>query len=75
LIRAETPDRLSAFSDGVFTVLITILVLDLRPPEIPSFRALLESETRPRGISSSSSTASAATPITRTPCSTTAWSK
>ena len=35
-----TPERLSAFSDGVFAVLITVLVLDLRPPEHPSFAAL-----------------------------------
>ncbi|MER8748386.1 TMEM175 family protein [Mesorhizobium sp. M1050] len=35
-------DRLSAFSDGVFAVLITVLVLDLRPPELPTFKALLE---------------------------------
>jgi uncharacterized membrane protein len=37
----RTPERLSAFSDGVFAVLITVLVLELRPPEIPSFSALL----------------------------------
>ena len=36
-----TADRLTAFSDGVFAVLITILVLELRPPEIPTFTALL----------------------------------
>ena len=36
-----TPERLSAFSDGVFAVLITVLVLDLRPPEQPTFRALM----------------------------------
>jgi uncharacterized membrane protein len=36
-----TPERLSAFSDGVFAVLITVLVLDLRPPEQPTFEALL----------------------------------
>ena len=29
------------FSDGVFAVLITVLVLDLRPPERPTFEALI----------------------------------
>src|SRR6266850_2350499 len=41
MLRAATPERLSAFSDGVFAVLITILVLDLRPSELPAFKALL----------------------------------
>jgi uncharacterized membrane protein len=36
-----TPDRLSAFSDGVFAVVITILVLELRPPPSPSLEALV----------------------------------
>jgi uncharacterized membrane protein len=37
-----TPDRLTLFSDGVFAVLITVLVLELRPPPVPTYAALLE---------------------------------
>ena len=40
-LQKATPERLSTFSDGVFAVLITVLVLDLRPPEAPTFAALL----------------------------------
>ncbi|GAY15704.1 TMEM175 family protein [Mycobacterium sp. shizuoka-1] len=36
-----TPDRVSLFSDGVFAVLITVLVLELKAPESVSFEALL----------------------------------
>jgi len=32
---------MAAFSDGVFAVIITTMVLDLRPPEHPTFAAIL----------------------------------
>ena len=36
-----TPERLGALSDGVFAVIITIMVLELKPPSQPSFATLL----------------------------------
>jgi uncharacterized membrane protein len=39
--RKATPERLSAFSDNVFSVIITIMVLELIPPDRPTFAALL----------------------------------
>jgi uncharacterized membrane protein len=42
VFRKATPERLSIFSDGIFAVLITVLVLDLRPPEEPTFEAMLQ---------------------------------
>jgi len=41
MLRKATPERLTMFSDGVFAVLITVLVLELRPPEQPTYAGLL----------------------------------
>jgi uncharacterized membrane protein len=39
--RQETPDRLSSFSGAVFAVIITILVLERKPPHSSSFTAFV----------------------------------
>jgi uncharacterized membrane protein len=38
--RRATVERVGTFSDGVFAVIITIMVLELKPPEHPTFAAL-----------------------------------
>src|ERR1700751_3919641 len=41
LERRRSPERLRSVSAGVLAVLITVLVLELRPPEVATFKALL----------------------------------
>lgn len=36
-----TPERLIMFSDAVFAVIITIMVLDLKPPGEPAVSAVV----------------------------------
>src|SRR5690348_7932369 len=45
--REMSPARLEAFSDGVLAVIITIMVLELRPPEGVDFDALSHSQLVP----------------------------
>jgi uncharacterized membrane protein len=38
----STPERIYAFSDGVFAIIITIMILELKKPEAASFHALFQ---------------------------------
>ncbi|MGZ3664194.1 MAG: TMEM175 family protein, partial [Ktedonobacterales bacterium] len=42
LPKTFSPARMEAFSDGVMAVIITIMVLELRPPAHPDLKALLD---------------------------------
>jgi len=37
----DTAHRLAAYSDAVFAVIVTVMVLELDAPDVPSFSALL----------------------------------
>ena len=39
-VTASTPERINAFSDGVFAIIITIMILELKRPSAPTFAAL-----------------------------------
>jgi uncharacterized membrane protein len=41
-VKDATPERLNAFSDGVIAVIITIMVLELKPPHDATFASLRE---------------------------------
>ena len=38
----SSPDRVYAFSDGVFSIIITIMILELKKPESATFHALFQ---------------------------------
>jgi uncharacterized membrane protein len=38
-IAGQSKERLAALSDGVFAFAVTVLVLDLRPPAVPSIHS------------------------------------
>jgi uncharacterized membrane protein len=40
VVHEFTPERINAFSDGVFAIIITIMILELKRPSNPTFGAL-----------------------------------
>ncbi|HEY6977672.1 MAG TPA: TMEM175 family protein [Chitinophagaceae bacterium] len=40
MVHEFTPERINAFSDGVFAIIITIMILELKRPSNPTFGAL-----------------------------------
>ncbi len=40
MVHESTPERINAFSDGVFAIIITIMILKLKRPSNPTFGAL-----------------------------------
>ena len=40
MVQESTPERINAFSDGVFAIIITIMILELKRPSNPTFEAL-----------------------------------
>jgi uncharacterized membrane protein len=40
IVHGSTPERINAFSDGVFAIVITIMILELKRPSNPTFEAL-----------------------------------
>ena len=41
-MNGPSPERVYAFSDGVFAIIITIMILELKKPESPTFHALFQ---------------------------------
>lgn len=42
VLNGGSPDRVYAFSDGVFAIIITIMILELKKPESENFNALFQ---------------------------------
>jgi uncharacterized membrane protein len=42
IVHESSPERINAFSDGVFAIIITIMILELKRPSSPTVGALLD---------------------------------